>query len=263
VGLAGHLADGFLGRLGQPAPQGNPRAAYHSGTCFLQKKQDAGGWQAARCTFSPAEGGTGPRVLLWGDSHAAHLTPGLRALQREQPFVLTAASFAGCPPLPGYDERENPGCSPFNDAVLAYVARHRPDVVLLSARWNAFRDLRVLQHHMDETIRLLRAQGVKPVLIGESPSFAAPAPDIVYLLQRRGQPSDRFAPSESFRADEMIERLSRRLGVPYISPRRRLCQANACRLHVDGRLLYWDESHFTEFGSAHVARDLSGLLRAD
>lgn len=263
AGLAGHLSDGFPGRLGRPAPQGNHRAAYNSGICFLQKKQEAGQWQAARCTFSPAEGEPGPRVLLWGDSHAAHLTPGLRALQREQPFVLTEAAFAGCPPLAGYDKRENPGCRPFNDAVLAHVARQKPDIVLVSARWNALEDLRVLQRHLEETIRLLRAQGVKPVLIGESPSFAAPAPDIVYMLQRRGRPSDVFAPSESFRADEAIERLARKQGVAYLSPRRRLCREDGCRLHVDGRLLYWDVSHFTEFGSGYVARDLSGFLRVD
>ncbi|HEU0299578.1 MAG TPA: acyltransferase family protein [Longimicrobium sp.] len=260
VGLAGHLAGGFPQRFGQPAPQPDHRAAYNPGTCFLQKKQAAGHWRAARCTFAPPGAGTGPRVLLWGDSHAAHLTPGLLSIQAERPFVLTEAAFAGCPPLAGYGERENPRCRPFNDAVLAYVTRERPDIVLLSARWNAFRDPRVLQGHLEETIRLLQARGVRPVLIGESPSFAAPAPDIAYILQRRGRSPESFAPSGSFRVDEAMERLSRRLGVDYLSPRRRLCWETTCRLQVDGRLLYWDESHFTAFGSRYVALALSGFL---
>ena len=200
VSLAGHQTGGLQRRGGPPVPRANHRAAYNPGTCFLQKTQAPGQWRAARCTFSPPGGEPGPRLLLWGDSHAAHLAPGLRVIQRDQPFVLTQATFAGCPPLRAYSERANPACRPFNDTVVAYVARHRPDVVLLSARWNAFDDLRVLQRRLegltaDGCVR--GVEGIDDVLIGQDIPFRLELHDDAgdVVAGRREEALSRPAPS--------------------------------------------------------------------
>ncbi len=199
---------------------------------------------------------------LVGDSHAAHLAPGLTALGERDGFSLVEATFAGCPPVLLYREYDNPNCAGFNERIASYVKDARPDVILLSARWNAFRNPYYLRQLLENTIQSVRLTGASVGLVGESPSFAAPVPEISFWLRHRGLPSTRFPASESFRDDETLHSLSVKLGMPFTSPRRALCDDRDCSIEEDGALLFWDESHLTEFGSLYLVRQMSDFVRA-
>jgi hypothetical protein len=93
--------------------------------------------------------------------------------------------------------------------------------------------------------------------VGDSPSFAAPVPDIAFMLEQRGLPPDRYTPSDSFRADEAIERLSMRMGFAYFPTRSELCPDSSCLLSKDHSLLYWDQSHLTAFGSIYLLKNMT------
>jgi peptidoglycan/LPS O-acetylase OafA/YrhL len=257
IGFAGHVENGFPQRFARSMVQLEERDAYNPRTCFLEMKQTFGDWNPERCTF-PAQGEErGPKVLLWGDSHAAHLVPGLLELQRETRFTLIEAAFAGCPPIVGYEENDNPNCRTFNDGIADFIKTERPDVVMLSARWNAFRDPYFLERILEETIEAVRRENVVPIVVGDSPSFAAPVPDIAFMLEQRGLPPDRYTPSDSFRADEAIERLSMRMGFAYFPTRSELCPDSSCLLSKDHSLLYWDQSHLTAFGSIYLLKNMT------
>lgn len=96
---------------------------------------------------SECESGRGTEVLVWGDSYAMHLVPGLAA-QRTPELRIVQATKSGCGPVVGvgperpvhpgtglvYDRAWALSCMEFNDSVLSYVAS-RPDlqVVVLSS----------------------------------------------------------------------------------------------------------------------------------
>ena len=262
TGLVGHIEQGFPGRFNAQVANLRQPNGYHTRTCFLMKDQTAKTWEARRCTFGSDGSDQSIKVLLWGDSHAAHLVPGLSELGEREGFSLVEATFAGCPPVLGYQEYDNPNCAGFNERVASYVRDARPNAILLSARWNAFRNPYYLRQLLESTIRSVRLTGASVGLVGESPSFAAPVPEISFWLRHRGLPSTRFPASESFRDDETLRALSVKLGVPFTSPRRELCDDRDCSIEEDGALLFWDESHLTEFGSLYLVRQMSDFVHA-
>jgi peptidoglycan/LPS O-acetylase OafA/YrhL len=258
-GLAGHFSVGFPKRFAKVADVSSARALYNEGTCFLRKRQPAREWPSEKCTFSA---GDAPQktVVLWGDSHAAHFTPGLRDLQRRIPFRLIEASSAGCPPLLQYRDPDQTNCFEFNELVFGRIRDLAPEVVLLSARWNAFRDPLYVVEKLKRTIEAARAAGSRVLVIGESPSFAAPVPQIVALLKLRGKDPTAFNSEASFRVDDALAAALPGEDALFFSPRRLTCDGKLCRLWHASDLLYWDESHFSAAGSAYYADALEPVL---
>ncbi|HEY0300295.1 MAG TPA: acyltransferase family protein [Rhizomicrobium sp.] len=261
LGLAGHFASGFPQRFASRSIVSGDD--YNLKTCILPRTEPFSHWSASRCTFAAPGKPAAPTVLLWGDSHANHLVPGLVVLQRHGAgFTLIEAAQAGCRPLLDYSEDEGPFCSGFNDGIGAFVRETKPAVVILSARWNKFRDPGYVARKLGEVLSFLHRQRVQVLVIGESPSFAAPAPNIVHILTMRGGDPTAFKSEASFRIDDAIERTAARSGVAYFSPRKLICSNNVCALSKQGQLLFRDESHLSEAGSIFFAKALAGRLRA-
>lgn len=91
------------------------------------------------------EKGDSPSVVLWGDSHAAALVPGLIMLAERHASVETGfVGMLGCPPLKGILLAHNEhsayhDCTKFNDLVLRELAADRQvDVVMLAAYWSLY-----------------------------------------------------------------------------------------------------------------------------
>src|ERR1700682_835929 len=77
---------------------------YRYKRCFLEVSSQSGDEFAPECIDAADTPGKA-LVFLWGDSHAAHLYPGLRNLQKGMPFRI--AQYTGCAPfLEGSPERE-------------------------------------------------------------------------------------------------------------------------------------------------------------
>src|SRR5262249_8935392 len=129
VGRLGVAAKGFPSRLSPEqqaiiAYETYPRQAlYREGSCFLDPEQDASAFKA---DCAPADA----TLLLWGDSHAAALSSGLRAAL---PIVQYTAS--GCPPAADGPIAERPNCRAINHFILEEIRRRRPPLVLLQADW--------------------------------------------------------------------------------------------------------------------------------
>ncbi|WP_424942470.1 acyltransferase family protein [Aliiroseovarius crassostreae] len=86
----------------------------------------------------------GPRVLLFGDSHAEHLETGLVHLLIPQGFTLEAATLPGCPPLFGvarnFDLPDRDAsrkiCLDASSGLKERLAnQEKYDAVILAARW--------------------------------------------------------------------------------------------------------------------------------
>src|SRR5512132_3488513 len=87
----------------------------------------------------------GPLLVLYGDSHAAHLVPGLTLLQNERTFRLKLISFGECPPAGEVKPTNAENCRRLQIATEEEFVRLKPDIVLIGAFWyqyNHFERLR-------------------------------------------------------------------------------------------------------------------------
>ena len=220
AGIAVFLAAGLPGRLPVEIQRLTTVAfdhhtAYRESRCFLQP------WQGLRA-FKPdcVDPGKGKLLLLWGDSHAAHLYPGLRTAARERSFRIAQLTASACPPLLDHRSSRRPKCHAINAGVLAKARELRPDSVVLSARWEEYRDL----GDLTRTVTELRRVGVEQiVVVGPSPSWelGLPRRSTTKSSARTSPLSDalkQHPSSEQARVDRELRQLSRSLGVTYVAP---------------------------------------------
>lgn len=250
-------------------------AAQRWGRCF----RDVGDTVEfpAGCGFA-GQATNGTRVLLWGDSHAASLYPGLEAVASgETPFQLAQFGNSGCPPAVGFASLERPHCSEVADAILERIKLLKPDLVLLDANWSLYdgqsRYGRLEMATVAETVNRLRALGVKRIVaIGEVPHWRIPPPHIRanayrYTWLRSGDavPVQRnldLLDSNSRAVDVRMERWFTDLGVEYISAMDPFCNAQGCLVVVPdtGVPIAFDGSHLTVSGSLFLARAIVPAL---
>lgn len=228
------------------------RSLYRDGTCFLRPEQKAD-------AFSTCEDGSGEKqLLLWGDSHAAHLYAGLLAAKPagEQIIQRTANS---CPPILGKKFPERPHCKATNDAVMASIIEHRPQAVLLAANW--------VNHDWKEvaaTLQALKDAGVESVaLVGPVPQWRGSLPSYLekhYLVFKKTEFPARVPTGtrpEIFRLDADMRAFAEQQKVTYISPTSIFCDNAGCLAFVDAlsgkySLTAMDYSHLTVAGSEYL-----------
>ena len=251
-------------------------AAYRQDRCFLLTKAGA--------TFRNFCDGSDPtnarRIFLWGDSHAAHLFPGLEVLrQLNHDFDLAQFTTGGCPPVFGFTNVNSPQCRLLNDFVATKIATLKPDTVILAADWKLY-DARggwglVDPEAVRSTVAQIRSMGVgRIVAIGQVPVWQGAAPRIqMYALRTHwsllmqhndGLPVVRnmtYLQSTVYVVDAKIRQMFAGTGVIYISPLATFCNEQGCLLATpDGDIIDWDDSHFTKAGSIFFAKSNARAL---
>lgn len=228
-----------------------------------------------------------PAVMVWGDSFAMHLVPGLVATTDTGVIQATKSS---CGPLLGlaqitpelprdFAER----CLTFNASVIEYLAA-TPSirlVVLSSAVYPYFdperRLLRqvagsTIEQQPDEgvaiaamraTVQTLRTLGKRVVIVAPPPSTGF---DFSRCLERRARNRTLFGrfidcdmPLAEYRASKhevlgFLARVRSEADVEVVSFDAALCSDSACITELDGTFLYRDEGHLSYDGSTAVAR---------
>jgi hypothetical protein len=76
-----------------------------------------------------------PLLLLWGDSTAGALMPGLLKAQQTRDFGLAQLTASSCVPILNVDIAVTPNCRANNDRVLAMAIQLKPDIILLHGTW--------------------------------------------------------------------------------------------------------------------------------
>lgn len=237
-----------------------------------------------------------PRLMVWGDSYAMHLVPGLMVDDEDNPVPLVQATRSTCGPFLGVaviDEARNSewarSCIRFNDSVLAWLAQaHAVRIVVLSSpfdyalnpenhllRRDAQGRMMVVVANadgvlagLDRTVRAIRALGKRVVLVAPPPTQGF---DIGRCLERldsgRVTHSDRpsceidVAAYHVFRQPtrQLLARAEQEIDLPVIRFDDFLCSAVSCAAQMDGEFLYRDSGHLAPFGSRYLAGEM-GLL---
>jgi peptidoglycan/LPS O-acetylase OafA/YrhL len=196
-------------------------------------------------------------VLLWGDSHAQQLAPGLTDhLPKDWQFLQVASSAC----LPDAD-RDAPSatsqCAQSNYFAMKTVRQAKPDVVLVaqsaifSPEWAA------------ATTAKLKGLGAgKIVFVGPVPRWSA---DLPKLVARGSWPPARRTYAGIDRSALVANtRLQRDLetdpAVRYANAIDALCNDDGCFVYfgddVARGIASWDDGHLTPVASGHLARTL-------
>ncbi|MCY4746994.1 acyltransferase family protein [Pelomonas sp. UHG3] len=241
-----------------------------------------------RCMSAPQ-----PRVLVWGDSFAMHLVPGLAGERRAggvlQATRSTCGPFLGLAPTQprgagtggGYDRQWAERCIAFNQSVLDVLARSDSlEVVVLSSALlqyvnEGWRQVAVTVQGVTEsapsveaaaaamaqTARAVRAAGKKVVFFAPPPSADV---DVGACLERQlsgrlriGAETDCTIPVSDYQARRArvlaLTAAIERAGVPVIRLADFLCDREACVTMLDGTLVYRDAGHLSYDGSRLLA----------
>jgi peptidoglycan/LPS O-acetylase OafA/YrhL len=235
-------------------------AAMRSGKCLLLPNQ--GGER-----FAPECAGSGrrPLVLIWGDSYAASLYPGLRHFASERGFDLAQFTASACPPLVGFVNPERPFCKPINDYVHEQISTLHPDVVIFFSTWSYYREQDEFRRDLERSVSLIKPLTKKIVVLGPIASWLGdglPANILDYYHQSGNAailPERTWYRSNNnwtSAAEANVEPAAKALGVEYISLRRTLCNDDGClaRIGPSGSdLITFDNGHLTPVGATFLA----------
>jgi peptidoglycan/LPS O-acetylase OafA/YrhL len=227
-------------------------------------------------------------AVLWGDSHARALAPGLDTFAAARHLRLRIFTRSACPPLPGLEVvspsgADYPRCAAFDRAALAAIlASKTVRLVILEARWEIyFNDARIrapgrraedaFASALAGLIDTLNAHGVPVLVIGNVPPFAD-IPAHCYGRERMFGRDPVHCESQPF-VDGLRPILpSEKLIFGIVSRRDRidrfyppftgLCDGRGCHAFSAGHVLYVDEHHLSPAGARLIGQAADRKLQA-
>jgi hypothetical protein len=241
-------------------------SSYRPRTCHLEADQDPSAF-ATECFFSenPA---TRPRLLLWGDSAAAALYPGVESLNKGAYDIAQLTASVRPPFIEGYITLAiRPNRAATNDSIFKYIERTRPDAIIISS-WPDY-DINYRKDYA-ATIARLKAAGVYEIIIvGPPPLWPEPLPRLILrnhfnhlgrtIPDRVRVAPDAFAKIAKLNAE--LAAVAQLTDVLYVSAFRRLCSEDgACLAVLDGQPTAWDGFHLTTGASTLIVRDIFAVL---
>jgi len=242
--------------------------------------------KATGCSYSGLSGGAD--YLIWGDSHAAMITPQLSEALERRGMHGAVATMAACPPLIDVytSKRKNrKECSELADQIVGFVTENRVDTVILASRWaglaspvrapgngslskELFSRSRngqpiTFQDAIQETANALKAAGADVVIVGPVPEINFHVPDMVMRSRHLGHDlphPDRkdFDLRQSIILEAMKD-VGKTPWVTVVYPHKFLCDARYCRIAKGSVPLYRDDDHLSRAG---VGLILDGIVTA-
>jgi peptidoglycan/LPS O-acetylase OafA/YrhL len=272
-GRRGFVASSDLARIApyltEPTRLAEWLSNVRAGTCHIQEINV--GRHPAECIETKR-----PLILLWGDSHAAALYPGLATLQKTQGFGLSQMTSSGCPPLPRSYSVAYSRCDEINTNVLKVVAEVKPEVVILASSW---RHAHLPSSETEIVAKLAeqvqRLRGVAPqariIVVGPLMRWD---PGLAQVLARHVEVSGTKPPLRLPRQEtadnqkrqelsELLRQMAAQEEVAYISPDDYFCDQDGCLTRFgDSRseFVSFDGEHLNPRASQRVADAIAPLL---
>jgi hypothetical protein len=278
LGLAVHAASGTAWRGNGSAELLNvdDRLAVNHGLHF-------------RCegAFNPADDchtSTSPEVLLWGDSFAMHLAPGI--LASEPTVGLQQHTKSVCVPIIGvatlnarYPQNWSRGCIEFNNQVRAWLdTQDSVDIVVLSSPFNQlFEDSVFLKEgevlkdpsaefiaeQLIATVNSIRETGARVIIVSptarrEWDIGQCMARSVLFGLDEASCDFPLDTDNPAFRLLRMVDD-----EVAVYWTYEDICDDQTCDVMQDGVFIYRDNGHLSKEGSAYLGRqnDWMGTFR--
>ena len=266
IGLAGYLCKGFESRLSATEQallsyvhwgDSNYVGIYRMGTCFLEPEQS---YKSFSDDCLPKN--INSSVLIWGDSHAASLSLGMRQVF---PNVVQYTA-SGCPPVKDGIVTDRPFCKEINDFVFEKIRNIKPKAIYMSANWNRdpykAMDIPVV---VEKTIKEI--QRISPssqiVLIGTFPQWLPNLPTRMYKIKMELEDKVYLSTplfSNITALDNSLNAVATKRGIEFYSVLDTSCINDSCLATTlyDGKIMptAWDYGHLTNGGAVRLANKI-------
>jgi peptidoglycan/LPS O-acetylase OafA/YrhL len=261
VGGLAYKTDGFVSRLSPLLAQilsydyvQNYSVGYRVDTCLIDPS--IGQTSFGDCTSYPSVRAVSD-VLVWGDSHAAQLYPGIQTAIGSN-SKITQFTVSSCPPIIESTPEIDPHCNEINSHVMEWVAKDRPDRVILGGFWPDYN-----WEQLEHTVKGLKLLDVKRIdLVGPVPVWEHDLPTELLLYSRADKSRSALPHRMSYGLDGGIAALNasmrefaKQVGINYFSPYDILCNDAGCLTMVGDTpdtLTAWDKAHLTIAASRYV-----------
>ena len=221
-------------------------------------------WTLAECAV-----GENPKVLLWGDSYAMHLAPGLTA----KGVDFRQATLPSCPPRaqPAYvaptGNSYEKACKHFNNKVVEYLNTQAKigqiTTVLLSSRDYGVRagslrrfpkeepvDVQKTNDQLKSTINSLKSLGLRVGVVGAPPATTFdPAQCTLKVLAFQHDRSNCVFSLTTSADGHRTGMIAKEAGVPYLNVAQAICNGGVCDPAREQMMLYRDNGHLLPEGA--------------
>ncbi|MBX9758622.1 MAG: acyltransferase [Beijerinckiaceae bacterium] len=283
---------GLPGRLSPDVAdlaRATPTRVMHGGLCGFQA--DGKERRARGECFVGDQSAPSPRFMLWGDSHAAAVSPLIASLATQAGVKGFNVGRGGCPPLFDLEKESRVfrRCVSGPREAEAILADPQVTDVVLVARWGLYAEgvpsaneaatrprrfvegddaanraafARVLRASVEK----IRASGKRVVIVGPVPEFDVNVPSAFIKGAMRGKRDDIVMARTDFDQRQravlpVLAELSRMDGVRVVYPHEQLCDASLCRATVDRKALYVDDDHLSPEGARIIEPSLRAALQ--
>lgn len=229
-------------------------------------------WQYDKCHLDSHSGGfetydayaclgedNRPTILLFGDSHAAHIWAGLAEARPD--LNILQASSTNCRPLP--DNLPTTFCGRLSRFIYdQWLPEAHPQAVVLSGVW---RDAEL--PGLAAGIRQIRASGVLRVLVlGDTVNYATKLPKILARSALSGgdeaQRLSRHLKHGQWERNEILRDVVEEAGGVYIDLLELICPQGpeSCKARVADVPFLFDSNHYTTEGAREIGVGIAGSL---
>ncbi len=232
---------------------------YERGRCFLDYNQQAHKYNEKECFRFIGAPPDKTRVLVIGDSFAAHLVPGLRAESELEVVQYTATS---CRPMLAGNRRCD---AVYRRLVSTLLKRSSADVVVVAGHWRSHFERmgeQAFTNSLRRTIREVRKAKKRVVLVGQSPTFYKAIPHLFAVHDGyETQPKVVLRAESAGKLNKTLAKFARKESVTFFDPYKHACTGNQCLAAMNGEPFHWDSGHMTLSGSTFYGQSLGRLLR--
>lgn len=229
---------------------------YKEGKCFLKQSQKYE--ELSRDCFLERSKDV---IWVWGDSHAAALSVGIR--QFNQNTIQTTRS--ACLPVLNSSNFLGESCSDFNDKIFADLIKIKPKILFMHGNWYV-KDPIESATKLNEVVKRINqaCPETRIVVLGIVPQWIKGLPENIIRKKELNAYMDSPLMEDLLKYEEKFYYVLVKKEVTYLSPLKILCEQKKCFVlsMFEGEVqpVAWDYGHLTESGSIFLAEKIFELL---
>jgi len=226
--------------------------------------------------------GNQPNIVIWGDSYAMHLVPGL-SIKNKKIIQITKSvcgPFLNLAPITNkYDSVWAKSCIDFNDNAINYIQNH-PDIThaVLSSNFSNYLKFEnfsyltkqgvikgsypVFLNSFKKTIKKLKDLNIVPVIISPLPKAGF---DVGECLERKHGSAILLREvcnidyseyqKQQLLVINLLKEIQKETNVVWLEDY--LCKNKSCQVDFDDKFIYRDMGHFSIDGSIKLLKNLN------
>ena len=206
--------------------------------------------------------------IIWGDSFAAALFPGISKAIHQDQFIQMTAS--GCAPIFNFSQPQLPKCITINERFFSLIPREAPVKILLVGNWVRYIWIKNFDVALTQTLQRLKKENFEIFVVGLLPEWEPSLPEQMVEYMKNLNLAPEYLPTSQLtkleEIDENIKNICAKENVKFFSILSKTCQGSKCRANlakpdaVQPLLVAWDYGHPTSEGSDYYGKLIKEFL---